>query len=301
VGDPCDDNECAINSTCAVMGSANQYTCDCTAISTADVRAVGRFCNATIEGKPVSVSGGNCPGCESAFVCTDSHSGDDPNTFMESVIPSLAGAFCGCANPPQALLDLFGAVQYQVQDDGSLCMEFTIYSGNPNATAADIVRELEDAPPATFSVQTTRPQNLKACKNEVDGCNAEGSGDNSLLLTLIGVSVAFALLLLGIAWHCIHKRVGEQYKYQNEVSTTVNEVVVEKLQADMAAPAATEHDSKSIGNELRNSAPVYEERLSGLRFSNNINVPTAAASTGPRYSAFTKSVDTAALEDDFEY
>jgi hypothetical protein len=70
------------------------------------------------------------------------------------------------------------------------------------------------------------------------------------------------------------------------------------MQADLAN--ATKHESKSIYDELQ-PAPANQERVSSLPFSNNINVPTAAASTGPRYSTFTKSVDTAATEDDFEY
>jgi hypothetical protein len=75
--------------------------------------------------------------------------------------------------------------------------------------------------------------------------------------------------------------------------------VVHKMQADMADAG----DSKSINNEIT-PVPAKQERLSDLQSSNNnnsINVPTAAAATGPRYSAFTKSIDTAAREDDYEY
>jgi hypothetical protein len=226
VDDPCDDNLCASGAGCVVVGSANQYTCDCTAISTADVRAVGRYCNTTVEGKPVSVGDGNCPGCESAFVCTDSYSGGDPDAFMKGVIPILAAAACGCANPPQALLDQFGAVQYQVQDDKSLCIEFTIYSGNPNITAADIVQELEDTPPDTFTVHTNRLTDFDPCDDEVDGCNSEGSGgDDSLLFIIIGVGAFCFLLLLGVVWYCIHKRVDRQYTLQNRVAAEERDVV----------------------------------------------------------------------------
>jgi hypothetical protein len=232
-------------------------------------------------------------------VCTDSYPGDNPDTFMESVIPLLAGASCGCANPQQALLDQFGAVQHQVQEDGSLCIEFTIYSGNPNITAADIVEILEDTPPDTFIVQTNRLADFEPCDDEVDGCNSEGSGgDDSLLFILIGVGAFSFLLLLGIAWFCLHKRVDRQFQLQNEVTTIVNEAVVHKTQAGMADAGDIK---KRTDNDLE-SAPANQERLSHFQSSSNdINVPTAAASTGPRYSAFTKSVDTAAREDDFEY
>jgi hypothetical protein len=59
--------------------------------------------------------------------------------------------------------------------------------------------------------------------------------------------------------------------------------------------------TKMINNNLE-PATANQERLSHFQpSSNNINVPTAAASTGPRHSAFTKSKDTPATEDDFEY
>jgi hypothetical protein len=299
VDDPCDDHLCASGAGCVVVDSETQYKCDCTAISTAAVRMVGLYCNTTVEGKPVSVGDNNCPGCESAFVCTDSYSGDGPDTFMESVIPLLAGVACGCANPPQALLDQFGAVQYQVQDDKSLCMEFTIYSGNPNITAADIVQDLEDTPPDTFIVQTNRLTDFEPCDDEVDGCNSGGSGgDDSLLFIIIGVAAFCLILLLGTVWYCLHKRVDRQFQLQNEVTIIVNDVVVHKIQADMSDAG----DIKTIDNNLK-PATANQERLTDHQSSsnNNINVPTAAASTGPRYSAFTKSVDTAAKEDDFEY
>jgi hypothetical protein len=277
VNDPCDDHLCASGAGCVVVSDANQYTCDCTAISTAAVRVVGRHCNTTVEGKPVSVGGNNCPGCESAFVCTDSYSGDDPDKFMESVIPLLAGVACGCGNPPQALLDMFGAVQHQVQDDGSLCMEFTIYSGNPNITAADIVQELEDTPPDTFTVQTNRIADFEPCDDEVDGCNSGGSGgDDSLLFIIIGVAAFCFLLLLGIVWYCLHKRVGQQFMLQNEATTAANEVVVHKVQADMADAG----DSKSIDNEIT-PAPAKQDRLPtvlpDLDDLNDIHVPATSA------------------------
>ena len=98
VDDSCDDHVCASGAGCVIVNSETQYMCNCTAISTAAVRMVGRHCNTTVEGKPVSVGDGNCPGCDSAFVCTDSYSGDDPDTYMESVIPLLAGVACGCGN-----------------------------------------------------------------------------------------------------------------------------------------------------------------------------------------------------------
>jgi hypothetical protein len=367
--DLCADNLCASGASCVVVSGANQYTCDCTAISTATVRAVGRYCNATVEGKPVSVNGDNCPGCESAFVCTDSYSGGDADEFTEGVIPILAGAACDCANPQQALLDQFGAVQHNEQDDGSLCMEFTIYSGNPNATASDIAQLLETDPPAAFNVQTNRLIDFEPCEDEKKGC-ADGSpdsSDDSLVFVIIGVAACCLVLLLGIVWYFVHKRVDRQFTLQNEVTTTVNEIVVHKMQADMAdagdskspvigpassvtseqelkrlhdqitvltkavatltanqqfilqnevtttanevvvhkmqANMADAGDSKSINDEIT-PVPAKQERLSDLQSSNNnnnINVPTAAAATGPRYSAFTKSIDTAASEDDYMY
>jgi hypothetical protein len=275
VDDLCDDNLCASGTDCVVVDSETQYMCDYTAISTAAVHVVGRYCNTTVEGKPISVGDGNCPGCESAFVCTDSYSGDDPDTYMESVVPLLAGVGCGCGNPPQALLDQFGAVQYQVQDDGSLCMEFTIYSGNPNATAANIVQDLKDTPPDTFIVQTNRLADLEPCDDEVDGCNSGGDdGNDSLLFVIIGVAAFCLLLVLGIVWYCLHKRVDRQFHLQNEVTTIVNDVVVHKIQADMANAG----DIKMIDNNLE-PATANQERLSHFQSSsNNINVPTAAAS-----------------------
>jgi hypothetical protein len=74
---------------------------------------------------------------------------------------------------------------------------------------------------------------------------------------------------------------------------------VHKMQADMADVG----DSKSINDEIT-PVPATQERLSDLQSSNNntsINVPTAAAATGPRHSAFTKSIDTAARDDDYKY
>jgi hypothetical protein len=60
-------------------------------------------------------------------------------------------------------------------------------------------------------------------------------------------------------------------------------------------------DIKATNNNLE-PAPANQERLSHFQpSSNNINVPTAAASTGPRHSAFTKPKDTPVKEDDFEY
>jgi hypothetical protein len=227
VGDPCDDHLCASGAGCVVVDSDTQYMCDCTAISTADVRAVGQYCNTTVEGKPVSVGSGNCPDCESAFVCTDSYTSNDPESFMEGVIPLLAAAACSCANPPQALLDQFGAVQHQVQDDNSMCMEFTIYSGNPNISASDIVEILEDAPPDTFVVNTNRLADFEPCDDEVDGCNSVGSGgDDSLVPIIIGVSAFCVVLTLGIVWYCLHKRVNQQFQARgNQVAVDAQEDV----------------------------------------------------------------------------
>jgi hypothetical protein len=145
------------------------------------------------------------------------------------VIPLLAGVACGCGNPPQALLDQFGAVQYQVQDDKSLCMEFTIYSGNPNATAADIVGALEDDPPTDLVVRTKRPKKfLSACKDDDNGCiGADVDSDgNSMIFIIIGAAAACVLLALGIVWFfIIHKRVDQRFRARTRVTADADEAV----------------------------------------------------------------------------
>jgi hypothetical protein len=248
---------------------------------------VGQYCNTTLKGKPVSVRGGNCPGCESLFVCDDAYDGSAPQPYTESVLLKLAMAYCNCTDPSQSLLNLFGPVQYVVQG-GSLCMEFTIYSGNPNATAADIV----------VTLKTKRTKGFDVCTDDVDGCIGD-SGDDSLLWIIIGVAAFCLVLALGIGWYFVHKRVDKQYRIPNEVATVANEIVVDKMMADMAD--VTKGDSKSIKNEIT-PAPTEQERLSEVQsWNNNINVPIAAASTGPRCAVFTKPIDTAATEDDYNY
>jgi hypothetical protein len=295
VGDLCDDNKCAPNSTCVVRDSANQYICDCTAISTAAVRVVGQYCNTTLEGKPISVGAGYCPGCESLFVCVDDYDGSDIESYMNDVITELAAAFCDCKAPSQALIDVFGPVQ-ALDEDKSLCMEFTVYSGNPNATAPDIVKDIKNNPPPSFTVHTNRLRDFDPCEDQLNGCISSSDSD-SVLGIIIGVVCVIVVLGAGIAWYCIHKRVDRQFELQDEVTTIVNEGVVHKIQADMADA----RDIKTINNSLE-PAPANQERLSHFQpSSNNINVPTAAASTRPRHYAFTKSKDTPAKDDDFEY
>jgi hypothetical protein len=106
-------------------------------------------------------------------------------------------------------------------------MEFTIYSGNPNATAADIAQGLEDAPPASFTVQTNRLGDFEQCDDDVNGCNSGGSGsDDSLLFIIIGVAAFCVLLLLGIAWFYLHQQVHKQYKLQHKVTAIANDITV---------------------------------------------------------------------------
>jgi hypothetical protein len=220
VDDPCDDNRCALNSTCVVSGSGNQYTCDCTVISIGakETVVVGQYCNTTLEGKPISVGAGNCPGCESLFVCDDAYDGSDIESYTDGVVLELVAAYCNCTDPPQDVVDLFGAVQSKEQDEG-LCMEFTIYSGNPNATATDIVVTLEDDPPKTFTVNTKRLPDFDPCVNKVDGCIAGSSSDSdSVLWIIIGVVGVIVFLGLGIAWYCVHKRVDKQFRVQDVVT-----------------------------------------------------------------------------------
>jgi hypothetical protein len=230
VDDPCDDHLCASGAGCVIVDSETQYMCNCTAISTANVRAVGQYCNTTVEGKPVSVGDGsaNCPGCASLFVTGEGFDDNDADAYLQSIIPLLAAAYCGCSNPPQALLNQFGAVQFQVQADGSLTMEFTIYSGNPDASAADIVGALEDDPPKDLVVRTKRPKEfLSACEDDENGCiDADVDSDgNSMVFTIIGAAVACVLLAFGIVWYCLHKRVNQQFTAQTRVTADADEAV----------------------------------------------------------------------------
>jgi hypothetical protein len=131
----------------------------------------------------------------------DGYDGNDPGKYVQSIIPLLAAAYCGCPNPPQALLNQFDAVQFQVQADGSLSMEFTIYSGNPNANAADIAAAQETDPPMNLVVRTKRPKDfLSVCEDDVNGCAGAGldSSDDSLVFTIISFDIACVLLALGI-------------------------------------------------------------------------------------------------------
>jgi hypothetical protein len=158
--------------------------------------------------------------------------GNDPDAYSQSIIPLLAAAYCGCSNPPQALLNQFGAVQFQVEADGSLTMEFTIYSGNPNATAADIVGALEDDPPKGLVVQTNRPKEfLSACEDDMNGCiDADVDSDgNPMVYIIIGAAAACVLLAFGIVWYCLHKRADRQFQLQVELTTIVNEGVAYKF------------------------------------------------------------------------
>jgi hypothetical protein len=119
-------------------------------------------------------------------------------------------------------------VQYQVLDDKSLCIEFTIYSGNPNITAAVIVGALEDDPPTDLVVRTKRPKEfLSACEDDEKGCiDADVDSDgNSMVFIIIGAAVACVLLAFGIVWYCLHKRVNRQFQAQTRVTADVDEAV----------------------------------------------------------------------------
>jgi hypothetical protein len=111
-------------------------------------------------------------------------------------------------------------VQYVIQNDGELCIELTVYSGNPNASAADIVKTLKNKPPSTFTMQTNRLKDFAPCEDEANGCIEDSSGD-SLLWIIIGVAAFCLLLLLAIVWYCLHKRVGKQYKPETRVAADV--------------------------------------------------------------------------------
>jgi hypothetical protein len=194
-----------------MSGNGTQYTCDCTSVDV--VLAVGQYCDTTISGKPVSATADNCPDCESLFVCDNAYDGSDPEAYTDGVILKLAAAFCDCNTPRQTLVNVFGAVQHKVQDE-ALCMEFTIYSGNPNASATDIVKDLQDKPPKNFIVVESRPAALKECTDEVNGCN-KSSSDNTLLWILIGAGSFCFLFILLIVWYHLHKRVAKQFKTQD--------------------------------------------------------------------------------------
>jgi hypothetical protein len=196
----CDGNECVANATCVESCGSSGYACDCTAMM--PVRAVGKYCNTTFTGKPVSVKGDNCPGCRPIFVCTDSYDGSDANTYTEGVIPLLAAASCICAKPSAALTGQFGAVQHQKQNDGSFCMEFTVYSGNPIATVKSIVDILVNDPPGTFTITPNRPSDWPKCVDKANGClEEEVSSDESLMFMFIGVGCFLVLLILAIVWY----------------------------------------------------------------------------------------------------
>jgi hypothetical protein len=107
--DVCDDNLCASDSACVVSDNGNKYTCDCTAMDglAKETVVVGRYCNITIEGKPVSVGVGDCPGCESLFVCDEAFDDSDPEEYKDGVRSNLAEAYCSCKNPEGSLLDRY--------------------------------------------------------------------------------------------------------------------------------------------------------------------------------------------------
>jgi hypothetical protein len=245
----CDDNECVANATCVESSGGSGYACDCTTMM--PVRAVGKYCNTTITGKPVSVKGDNCPGCRSIFVCTDSYDGSDAKTYTEGVIPSLAAASCICAKPSAALTGQFGAVQHQKQNDGSFCMEFTVYGGNPNATVKSIVDILVDDPPGTFTVTPNRPSELPECVDKANGClEEEVSSDDSLMFILIGVGCFIVLLILAIVWYFVHKRLNTQFQLHDKAETeaVAEDVVVHGLVTDGAG--ATNAADKISDDEL---------------------------------------------------
>jgi hypothetical protein len=212
VYDVCKNNECAANSTCVAPDDGDRYACDCSAMK---VRAVGRLCNVTLGSKPTSVWGGNCPGCASAFICTN-YTGDDPRGYMQDVKVELAASYCSCKEPPKWLVHQFGGVQFVERGASELCMEFTIYSGNPNTTAKDIVRTLETNPPPGFTVQTKRKDDMELCADADRGCILDDGDDDSLLYIVIGVSCVVLMLLLGIAWYVIHKRIRRQWSTRRD-------------------------------------------------------------------------------------
>jgi hypothetical protein len=132
---------------------------------------------------------------------------------MQSVTVELAASYCSCKNPPKGLVHQFAGVQFTEMGASELCMEFTVYSGNPNTTAQDIVNTLEDNPPPGFTVQTKRIEVMELCIDAKNGCNLDDSdGDGgSPLYIVIGVACFVFLFLLGMAWYLIHKQIRRQW------------------------------------------------------------------------------------------
>jgi hypothetical protein len=254
VDDSCDDHVCASGAGCVVVDSETQYMCNCTAISTAAVRRVGRYCNTTVGGQPVSVGDGsaNCPGCASLFVTEEGFDGNDPDAYLQSIIPLLAAAYCGCSNPPQALLNQFGAVQLQVQADGSLTVEFTIYSGNLDATAADIVGVLKDDPPTDLVVRTKRPKSsslhartmrMAALTSTSTVTATQWSSPSSAPLPRASSSHSAAAFV----WYCLNKRVNQQFQARgNQVAVDAQEDVTEHVKPRTSTAWKEQQRSRSI-------------------------------------------------------
>jgi hypothetical protein len=114
-------------------------------------------------------------------------------------------------------------------------------------------------------MQTNRLTDFEACEDEKKGCNSvESGGDDSLVFIIIGVAACCLVLLLGIVWYFVHKRVDRQFTLQAEMTTTAKEIVVHKMQKDMADAG----DSKSIDNEITPAAPpASSRRVVGTRSS----------------------------------
>jgi hypothetical protein len=171
-------------------------------------------------------------------VCVDDYDGSDIESYMEDVIVELAAAYCDCKAPSQALIDMFGAVQ-ALDEDKSLCMEFTVYSGNPNATAPDIVKDIKNNPPPSFTVHTNRLREFDPCEDQVDGCISSSDSD-SVLGIIIGVVCVIVFLGAGIAWYCIHKRVDKQFRVQDVVTADAVTADAVTVYVDPLAPLGDE-------------------------------------------------------------
>jgi hypothetical protein len=238
---PCKFNNCAGNTTCVNTG--NSYKCNCSSMS---VKAVGKLCNVTIgeKDKPVSVTNDNCPGCGTLFVCTN-YTGDNPQVFMDALVPKLAASSCSCNNPSKALKNQFAGVQYAETSEVDakarpvFCMEYTIYSGNPEMSPDDIINRISDNPPPGFDVTTDRPPELEFC-TDVRGCDYD-EDDSSLFWIVIGCGCFLLLLLLLIAWYFIHQRLGKQFKLNSDKNVVQIEVEMDDVKQTTDNTNAVEH------------------------------------------------------------
>jgi hypothetical protein len=261
-------------------------------------------------------------------VCTN-YTGDDPQAYMQSVTVELAASYCSCKDPPKGLVHQFAGVQFTEMGASELCMEFTVYSGNPNTTAQDIVNTLEDNPPPGFTVQTKRIEVMELCADAEKGCNLDDNDGNggSLVYVVIGVACSVLLFLLGIAWYVIHKQIRRQWSTRtgNMVRAGDHETLVIRstwLQGENENVSTFKSHADATG--LHNSAPSrdgvitmpfdQEGKTSAVYLNNLVeihipprgrgsySIPASASfdsskSLPPRVSSLAVLADTAALKN----